>query len=99
MTKTEQEERGPTSPAPPPIPTITKIQIEDKMDRKVSTGSDWSWPTEKHADSDNPDITDNEADTVPGGFGPGSSLGLSVDQEKSRRISKLPPAEVGDLFS
>ena len=60
-----------------------------------STGSDWSWPTEKHPDSDAPDITDNEADTVPAVSGPGSSLGLTIEEEKSRRISKLPPAEVG----
>ena len=98
MRNSEHEERVSSPTSPPPIPAITKIQIEDTKDRKVSTGSDWSWPTEKHPDSDNPDITDNEADTVPGAFGPGSSLGLSVDAEKSRRISKLPPAEVSPNY-
>ena len=67
---------------------------------EVSTGSDWSWPT-VHADktgdtsdetTDNTDNTDNTDDKHE--TDQPASAGLLVTEDRSRRISKLPPAEV-----
>lgn len=65
----------------------------------MSTGSDWSWPTvhggeKTNEDSSNDDMAgdtnkDNMTKTDAGG-----GLGLVVAEDRSRRISKLPPAEV-----
>ena len=70
---------------------------------EMSTGSDWSWPTvhggeksEDKEDTSNDDTSkaeDNSNDETKK-TDVGGGLGLMVAEDRSRRISKLPPAEV-----
>merc|ERR1712110_1224989 len=76
---------SPHGSGPYDVAIVFTLQTASDGDRKiseVSTSSGWSFSSQG----------ENE-DSVRG---PGTSLGLETAEERSRRLSKLPPAEVND---